>query len=120
MTRTSLVNFKRLNKFSYPCDQHQYFPEGYRFCGGCNREIVSSNYLGCMRAFWQQKYCPSHEYDCTARCCSCERLEETAISVFYPKEDMNDQGYTTFGYMQMQMVVAHGVRCAERLVLAMT
>ena len=30
---------------------------------------------------------------------------------------MVDQGYTTFGYMQMQMVVAHGGRCAaERVV----
>lgn len=25
--------------------------------------------------FWSQKYCPSHEHDYTARCCSCERLE---------------------------------------------
>ncbi|KAL8211227.1 hypothetical protein R6Q57_005664 [Mikania cordata] len=42
--------------------------------------------------------------------------KETAISVFYPGEDMVDQGYTTFGYMMMQMVVAHGGRCAERVV----
>ncbi|KAL6313566.1 hypothetical protein AAG906_006931 [Vitis piasezkii] len=42
--------------------------------------------------------------------------KETAISVFYPREDMLDQGYTTFGYMKMQMVVAHGGRCAERVV----
>lgn len=42
--------------------------------------------------------------------------KETAISVFYPREDMIDQGYTTFGYMMMQMVVAHGGRCAERVV----
>ncbi|XP_038901176.1 ATP-dependent zinc metalloprotease FTSH 12, chloroplastic isoform X1 [Benincasa hispida] len=42
--------------------------------------------------------------------------KETAISVFFPREDMVDQGYTTFGYMKMQMVVAHGGRCAERLV----
>lgn len=42
--------------------------------------------------------------------------KETAISVFYPREDMVDQGYTTFGYMMMQMVVAHGGRCAERIV----
>ncbi|XP_039002483.1 ATP-dependent zinc metalloprotease FTSH 12, chloroplastic-like [Hibiscus syriacus] len=27
--------------------------------------------------------------------------KETAISVFYPCEDMVDQGYTTFGYMKM-------------------
>lgn len=42
--------------------------------------------------------------------------KETALSVFYPREDMVDQGYTTFGYMKMQMVVAHGGRCAERVV----
>lgn len=29
---------------------------------------------------------------------------------------MVDQGYTTFGYMMMQMVVAHRGRCAERVV----
>ncbi|XP_024958842.1 ATP-dependent zinc metalloprotease FTSH 12, chloroplastic [Cynara cardunculus var. scolymus] len=42
--------------------------------------------------------------------------KETAISVFYPREEMVDQTYTTFGYMMMQMVVAHGGRCAERVV----
>ncbi|KAL6975041.1 ATP-dependent zinc metalloprotease FTSH 12, chloroplastic [Sarracenia purpurea var. burkii] len=42
--------------------------------------------------------------------------KETAISVFYPREDMVDQGYTTFGYMKMQMVVTHGGRCAELIV----
>ncbi|KAH0698227.1 hypothetical protein KY290_016035 [Solanum tuberosum] len=42
--------------------------------------------------------------------------KETAVSVFYPREDVVDQGYTTFGYMKMQMVVAHGGRCAERIV----
>lgn len=42
--------------------------------------------------------------------------KETAVSVFYPREDMVDRGYTTFGYLQMQMVVAHGGRCAERIV----
>ncbi|KAK4711271.1 hypothetical protein R3W88_005784 [Solanum pinnatisectum] len=42
--------------------------------------------------------------------------KETAVSVFYPREDVVDQGYTTFGYMKMQMVVAHGGRCAERTV----
>lgn len=43
-------------------------------------------------------------------------IQESAVSVFYPREDMVDQGYTTFGYMKMQMVVAHGGRCAERVV----
>ncbi|KAJ0041943.1 hypothetical protein Pint_18129 [Pistacia integerrima] len=33
-----------------------------------------------------------------------------------PCEDIIDQGYTTFGYMKMQMVVAHGGRCAESVV----
>ncbi|RAL41099.1 hypothetical protein DM860_008797 [Cuscuta australis] len=42
--------------------------------------------------------------------------KETAISVFYPREEMIDKGYMTSGYMKMQMVVAHGGRCAERMV----
>lgn len=46
----------------------------------------------------------------------CLHEQETAVSVFYPREDMVDRGYTTFGYLQMQMVVAHGGRCAERIV----
>ncbi|KAL5717247.1 Protein DA1-related 2 [Ranunculus cassubicifolius] len=121
-----------------PYAPSQNFSRGYRLCGGCNREIGSGNYLGCMGAFWHpecfcchacrhpitehefslsgrnpyhkscfkemyhpkcevchqfiptngaglieyrshpfwsQKYCPSHEHDRTARCCSCERLE---------------------------------------------
>lgn len=47
---------------------------------------------------------------------SLQQDQETAVSVFYPREDMVDQGYTTFGYMKMQMVVAHGGRCAECIV----
>jgi ATP-dependent Zn protease len=42
--------------------------------------------------------------------------QETAISVFNPREDMVDQGYTPFGYLKMQMVVAHGGRCAEHVI----
>ncbi|XAR71979.1 hypothetical protein NMG60_11018453 [Bertholletia excelsa] len=124
---------------SYP----PYAPADYRrmfrvSCAGCNRDILSENYLACLgtffhpecfrcvscgspitehefslsgndpyhkicfkelhypkcdvcfqfiptngagyieykcHPFWSQKYCPSHEYDYTARCCSCERLE---------------------------------------------
>ncbi|CAJ2643931.1 protein DA1-related 2-like isoform X2 [Trifolium pratense] len=32
--------------------------------------------------YWNQKYCPSHEYDNTARCCSCERLESRGERYF--------------------------------------
>ncbi|KAG0496155.1 hypothetical protein HPP92_000846 [Vanilla planifolia] len=42
--------------------------------------------------------------------------KETAMSVFNPREELVDQGYTTFGYLKMQMVIAHGGRCAERVV----
>ncbi|CAN6444018.1 unnamed protein product [Victoria cruziana] len=42
--------------------------------------------------------------------------QEKSESLFYPREDMIDQGYTTFGYMKMQMIVAHGGRCAEQIV----
>ncbi|XVE69274.1 hypothetical protein DITRI_Ditri09bG0138800 [Diplodiscus trichospermus] len=36
--------------------------------------------------FWSQKYCPSHEHDNTARCCSCERLESWNLR-YYSLED---------------------------------
>ncbi|EOY17988.1 hypothetical protein QUC31_006665 [Theobroma cacao] len=36
--------------------------------------------------FWSQKYCPSHEHDHTARCCSCERLESWNVR-YYSLED---------------------------------
>ncbi|KAL8152458.1 hypothetical protein V2J09_010218 [Rumex salicifolius] len=42
--------------------------------------------------------------------------KETAMSVFYPREEIVGLGYTTFGYMMMQMIVAHGGRCAEKIV----
>lgn len=40
---------------------------------------IPSNVFGLIEykahPFWQQKYCPSHDYDHTPRCCSCERME---------------------------------------------
>ncbi|CAN1173923.1 Protein DA1-related 2 [Linum perenne] len=36
--------------------------------------------------FWSQKYCPCHEHDGTARCCSCERLESWTAR-YYTLED---------------------------------
>lgn len=42
--------------------------------------------------------------------------KESALSVFYPREDMVQMGYPTVGYLKMQMVVAHGGRCAEQLI----
>ncbi|XP_027110902.1 protein DA1-related 2 isoform X3 [Coffea arabica] len=127
-----------LNSPYPPYAPREYYPRSYTICGGCNREIGTGNYLGCMgtffhpdcfrchacgspitefefslsggysyhkscfkelahpkcevcdqfiptngaglieyrcHPFWSQKYCPSHEYDKTPRCCSCERLE---------------------------------------------
>ncbi|KAL1204303.1 Protein DA1-related 7 [Cardamine amara subsp. amara] len=42
----------------------------------CQKPIM--NELGrkfSYHPFWKEKYCPSHEEDGTAKCCSCERLE---------------------------------------------
>lgn len=128
---------------SYPSYvPNEYNPMGYRVCGGCNRDIGYSSYLGCLgtffhpecfrcracdypitehefslsdkdayhkicfkelthpkcevcfqfiptngtglieyrcHPFWSQKYCPAHEHDNTARCCSCERLESVNV-----------------------------------------
>ena len=30
--------------------------------------------------FWKEKYCPCHDSDGTAKCCSCERLEVLIIT----------------------------------------
>uniref|UniRef100_A0A2C9VKP4 LIM zinc-binding domain-containing protein n=1 Tax=Manihot esculenta TaxID=3983 RepID=A0A2C9VKP4_MANES len=42
-------------------------------------QYIPTNEVGLIEyrchPFWSQKYCPSHEHDNTARCCSCERLE---------------------------------------------
>ncbi|KMZ66102.1 ATP-dependent zinc metalloprotease FtsH 2 [Zostera marina] len=56
------------------------------------------------------------KFDCHAFSQLLPGGKECAVSVFSPMEDMVGQGYTTFGYMKMQMIVAHGGRCAERIV----
>ncbi|KAH7660939.1 Protein DA1-like protein [Dioscorea alata] len=47
-------------------------------CDVC-KLFIPSNLFGLIEykahPFWQQKYCPSHDYDHTPRCCSCERME---------------------------------------------
>ncbi|KAK9283774.1 hypothetical protein L1049_012026 [Liquidambar formosana] len=47
-------------------------------CEVCH-QFIPTNGAGLIEyrchPFWSQKYCPSHEHDYTARCCSCERLE---------------------------------------------
>ncbi|KAL0303782.1 UNVERIFIED_CONTAM: protein DA1-related 2 [Sesamum radiatum] len=59
-----------------------YHPECFR-CRACGYPIteheIPTNGVGLIEyrchPFWSQKYCPAHEHDNTARCCSCERLE---------------------------------------------
>ncbi|KAI3908092.1 hypothetical protein MKW92_049612 [Papaver armeniacum] len=47
-------------------------------CEVCH-QFIPTNGAGLIvyrcHPYWKQKYCPSHEHDGTARCCSCERLE---------------------------------------------
>ncbi|CAI9772967.1 unnamed protein product [Fraxinus pennsylvanica] len=47
-------------------------------CEVCH-QFIPTNGAGLIEyrchPYWSQKYCPSHEHDNTARCCSCERLE---------------------------------------------
>ncbi|XVF83781.1 hypothetical protein PTKIN_Ptkin16aG0520100 [Pterospermum kingtungense] len=53
-------------------------------------EFIPTNAAGLIEyrchPFWSQKYCPSHEHDNTARCCSCERLESRNVR-YYSLED---------------------------------
>ncbi|RVW49299.1 Protein DA1-related 2 [Vitis vinifera] len=59
-----------------------FHPECFR-CRSCGYPIteheIPTNGAGLIEyrchPFWSQKYCPSHEHDNVARCCSCERLE---------------------------------------------
>nr|AAB87132.1 hypothetical protein [Arabidopsis thaliana] len=109
------------SSFIPPYEPSYQYRRRQRICGGCNSDIGSGNYLGCMgtffhpecfrchscgyaiteheiptndaglieyrcHPFWNQKYCPSHEYDKTARCCSCERLESWDVR-YYTLED---------------------------------
>ncbi|CAA0841774.1 Protein DA1 [Striga hermonthica] len=63
---------------SYPyhktCYKESYHPK----CDICSH-FIPTNAAGLIEyrahPFWSQKYCPSHEHDGTARCCSCERME---------------------------------------------
>nr|DAD21772.1 TPA_asm: hypothetical protein HUJ06_023235 [Nelumbo nucifera] len=56
------------------CYKENYHPK----CDVC-KHFIPTNSLGLIEyrahPFWFQKYCPSHEYDGTPRCCSCERME---------------------------------------------
>ncbi|KAJ6311819.1 hypothetical protein OIU77_013548 [Salix suchowensis] len=58
-------------------------------CEVCH-QFIPTNASGLIEyrchPFWSQKYCPSHEHDNTARCCSCERLESWDAR-YYSLED---------------------------------
>ncbi|KAF8397387.1 hypothetical protein HHK36_016300 [Tetracentron sinense] len=44
---------ENLNMSSYPPHvPAQFYPRGYRFCGGCNNDIGCGKYLVCLGAFW--------------------------------------------------------------------
>ncbi|KAK4791835.1 hypothetical protein SAY86_032248 [Trapa natans] len=56
------------------CYKEHHHPK----CDVC-KSFIPTNPVGLIEyrahPFWSQKYCPSHERDGTARCCSCERME---------------------------------------------
>ncbi|KAK4743142.1 hypothetical protein SAY87_001143 [Trapa incisa] len=75
----------------YPITEHEFSLSGrdpyhkscfkeltHPKCEVCH-QFIPTNGAGLIEyrchPFWSQKYCPSHEHDNTARCCSCERLE---------------------------------------------
>ncbi|OVA17767.1 Dynein light chain [Macleaya cordata] len=67
-------SFSGRNPYHVSCFRELHHPK----CEVC-RQFIRTNEAGLIEyrshPFWGQKYCPSHEYDNTARCCSCERLE---------------------------------------------
>ena len=41
--------------------------------------------------------------------------QDDAFSTFYPRQDLLDVGMSSTGYLEMQMIVTQGGRCAEML-----
>ncbi|CAA2980718.1 DA1-related 2 isoform X1 [Olea europaea subsp. europaea] len=81
----------RCHACGYPITEHEFSLSGkdayhtscfkeltHPKCEVCH-QFIPTNGAGLIEyrchPFWSQKYCPSHEHDNTARCCSCERLE---------------------------------------------
>ncbi|XP_022138892.1 protein DA1-related 2 isoform X2 [Momordica charantia] len=81
----------RCRSCGYPITEHEFSLSGkdpyhkscfkeltHPKCEVCH-QFIPTNRAGLIEyrchPFWSQKYCPSHEHDNTARCCSCERLE---------------------------------------------
>ncbi|CAH9111294.1 unnamed protein product [Cuscuta epithymum] len=68
--------FSMSGSFPYhrTCYKVHYHPQ----CDVC-KHFIPTNAAGLIEyrahPFWCQKYCPFHEHDGTARCCSCERME---------------------------------------------
>ncbi|XP_019192635.1 PREDICTED: protein DA1-related 2-like isoform X3 [Ipomoea nil] len=81
----------RCHACGYPITEHEFSLSGNKsYHKSCFKELthprcevchqfIPANGSGLIEyrchPFWSQKYCPSHEHDNTARCCSCERLE---------------------------------------------
>lgn len=85
----------RCRSCGYPITEHEFSLSGkdpyhkvcfreltHPKCEVCH-QFIPTNGTGLIEyrchPFWSQKYCPSHEYDRTARCCSCERLESRNV-----------------------------------------
>ncbi|KAG4181387.1 hypothetical protein ERO13_A10G224200v2 [Gossypium hirsutum] len=95
-------NCFRCHSCGYPITEHEFSLSGrdpyhktcfkeltHPKCDVC-LQFIPTNGAGLIEyrchPFWSQKYCPSHEHDNTARCCSCERLESWNVR-YYSLED---------------------------------
>ncbi|ONK67706.1 uncharacterized protein A4U43_C05F2880 [Asparagus officinalis] len=62
------------NPYHKSCYKELHHPK----CDVCH-QFIPINRAGLIEyrahPYWGQKYCPSHEYDNTPRCCSCEKME---------------------------------------------
>ncbi|XP_028776172.1 protein DA1-related 2 isoform X2 [Neltuma alba] len=92
----------RCHSCRYPITEHEFSLSGkHPYHKSCFKELTHPKCEVCYRfipinaaglieyrchPFWSQKYCPAHEYDDTARCCSCERLESLNTK-YYSLED---------------------------------
>uniref|UniRef100_A0A1J3D463 Protein DA1-related 3 n=1 Tax=Noccaea caerulescens TaxID=107243 RepID=A0A1J3D463_NOCCA len=67
----AMDEISRRGKFHRPCYKE------HRNCYVCKKKFPSTEKGRAYKEhqFWKEKYCPCHEDDGTAKCCSCERLE---------------------------------------------
>ncbi|KFK28340.1 hypothetical protein AALP_AA8G503600 [Arabis alpina] len=74
----AMQELSKKGKFHRLCHKENRHPN----CSVCHKKIpvTGKGIKYSEHPFWLEKYCPSHDTDGTAKCCSCERLEPSGTN----------------------------------------